>query len=269
MKEIYFLPILFLCIFCKGENTNNKQNERKLFTPNIANESKMTRIDGTSWLPLDVVCSLYYGAQYDAKYISESFPFELIYMENWNDGKIYFEGLTSDLRNIDVQKINDTCFYVKKELLSYINYKNKNDSLLISIVNKKYLYICTTTDTIKYVRGIKDYDFTCSTQNEILKIKYLRKEMKILDSEKVVVEDNIKFNLKSNTVENSQLFSDFSLTPYYSYNYTLKCWHRIIRLDTIRYFLSIRNDTLLLRNETKDRASSSNQYTTDYYLVTH
>ncbi|RKM87606.1 hypothetical protein D7036_25135, partial [Aquimarina sp. BL5] len=69
---------------------------------------KPKTVDGHTWIPVQFLKSIYEKGVNNINRNQTNYPFESVFIEDWNDRKIYTESAGLDYRKIRVKVINDS-----------------------------------------------------------------------------------------------------------------------------------------------------------------
>ncbi len=259
---IIFGLISFVIISCDGGDKKQKQKEisntnqviqikPQVFQDSIINKLtaidlsyKPSIVDGHTWIPFQLLKSIYSKGMNNVKRNKENYPFESIYIENWKNKKIYAESAKLDYRKIRVNPLNDSTYYITN--WNNHHYKNKDSIFLVRRNNE--VSIISKKDSISYISGIGVYPFKNYSLTSIIhRISFYNKKFNMLDSKKNLIDSNISFNLDDNTVKNSKNIKNYLFTAYYLNN------NYLIKLDSTDYFFKWKKNTAFLESKTGNK----------------
>ncbi|WP_299211632.1 hypothetical protein [uncultured Aquimarina sp.] len=260
---ITYLLIVFFIISCNNEKEKNKdgaitsssdkkitEDAVKLSKDSIVNyitdqdiNYKPKTVDGHTWIPVQFLKSIYEKGVNNINRNQTNYPFESVFIEDWNDKKIYTESAGLDYRKIRVKVINDSTYYLTD--WNKHHYK-KNDSIFIVKRNNEIGFVAQN-DSIPYTSGIGIFPFKNSSLIEnIHRISLYNKTFSLLNNDQLILDGKISFDLSTNTINNSIKFKQYSLTSYFlNENY-------LIKLDTTKYFFNWKGNNMHLKSNQGD-----------------
>ncbi len=204
---------------------------------------KPKTVDGYTWIPVQFLKSIYEKGVNNINRNQTNYPFESVFIEDWNDRKIYTESAGLDYRKIRVKVINDSTYYLTD--WNKHHYK-KNDSIFIVKHNNEIGFVAQN-DSISYTSGIGTFPFKNSSLIEnIHRISLYNKTFSLLNNDQLILDGKISFDLSNNTINNSIKFKQYSLTSYFlNENY-------LIKLDTTKYFFNWKGNNMHLKSNQGD-----------------
>ena len=250
--------IAFLLVYFVSCKENKIQNRHPIL---VSTDSVITKLDtktinnriinyepktvnNNTWVPIQFLKSIYVNGVNNAKRNEGDYPFESVYIENWENYNIYAESGLLEYRKIKIKVINDSTYY----LPSWNKHEFKNKDSLFIVKRKNGINFISKRDTIKYTSGIGDIPFkNASLIKNIHTISFYNKTFDLYNENQIKIDKNITFNLAKNTINNSSKFKNYTFTGYnLNGNY-------LIKLDTIDYFFKWKDRGVILESQSGNK----------------
>jgi hypothetical protein len=196
-------------------------------------------VNNKSWLPTNFVKDIYCDGISYVERNNTDYPFESVYIENWDKKIIFSQSANLDYRKVRVLEINDSTYYL-------INWNKNNykysDSIFIA-KRKNQISFITENDSISYTDGIGSFRFTDpNLLKNVLAVSVFNNSYDLFDVDENKIDEAVTFDLLKNEVVNSQNFKTFNFTGYYLDGYYQ------MKLDGINYFFTRNGKDIILRS---------------------